>query len=184
MQRKSIYKYASEAGLPAGLYLTLMSACILMSIKLPFLPVLVVPLMLGFPFVLWKLLKNIVEAEPGYRKFASVWLGGIYTVIFGTIICLFLSALYIVFVEPGFVYQYVTNAIAAVENSGMADQYANTIILMKEAIELHLLPTGIEFITTMAWFTCFCGSILSLLLAVFMTKTSRKSESQIAGANN
>ena len=174
MQRKSIYKYASEAGLPAGLYLTLMSACMLFSLQMPGLPMLLLPLAIGFPFVLWALMKKIVKAEPSYNKFSSLWLGGIYTVIFGTLICFFLSALYIVFLEPGFVYKYFEAAIEAVETSPMADNYATSIKLMREAMDAHLLPSGLEFLTTIAWFTCFSGSIISLLLALLMSKSSKR----------
>ena len=174
MQKKSIYKYAAEAGLPAGLYLTLMSACLLLSIKIQALPMLLLPLGIGFPFVLWALMKRISKSESSYSKFASLWLGGIYTVIFGTLICMFLSSLYVTFVEPGFVHLYVENALTAVETSGMADQYSTSITLMREALEAHILPSGLEFLTTMAWFTCFVGSILSLVIALIMSKSGSK----------
>lgn len=178
MQKKSIYKYASEAGLPAGLYLSLMSACVLMSVKIPFLPLLLLPLCVGFPFMLWMLMKRIMKSEPAYGKFSSLWLGGIYTVIFGTLICMFLSASYIVFVEPNFVNLYVGNALSALESSAMSAEYESSIALMQEAMEAHILPSGLEFITTMAWFTCFCGSIISLVLALFMSRVSKRSASQ------
>lgn len=174
MQKKSIYKYASEAGLPAGLYLTAMSACLLMSIKIPFLPMLILPLGLGFPFILWTLMRSISKAEPAYNKFSSMWLGGLYTVIFGTLICMFLSAIYIVFVEPGFVHLYITNALEAVESSPVAPEYETSITMMREALDAHILPSGLEFLTSMAWLTCFAGSILSLLIALIMTRNTRK----------
>lgn len=174
MQKKSIYKYASEAGLPAGLYLTLMSACLLLSVKMPALPILLLPLALGFPVVLWFLMRRIIQAEPSYNKFSSLWLGGIYTVIFGTMICMFLSALYIVGIEPGFVHLYVSQALEAMEASPMASEYQATTTLIHEALEAHILPTGLEFITTIAWFTCFSGSIISLILAFIMSRTTKK----------
>ncbi|MCH5229858.1 MAG: DUF4199 domain-containing protein [Muribaculaceae bacterium] len=174
MQKKSIYKYASENGLAAGAYLTLMSACLLLSVKIAFLPMLILPLGIGFPFLLWALMKNIIRTEPSYNKFSSLWLGGIYTVIFGTIICMFLSALYIVFIEPSFVHLYVNNALTAVEASPMSAEYESSIQMMREAMEAHILPSGLEFLTTMAWFTCFAGSLLSLVLAMIMSKNSKK----------
>lgn len=174
MQKKSIYKYASETGLPAGIYLSAMSACLLLSVKIQILPMLLLPLALGFPFVLWFLMKKIAREEPSYNKFSSLWLGGIYTVIFGTLICMFLSALYIVFVEPNFVNLYINNALIAVESSPVASEYESSISLMREAINAHLLPSGLEFLTSMAWFTCFFGSILSLFLALIMSRTGKK----------
>lgn len=180
MEKKSIYKYASECGVSVGLYLTLMSACVLMSIKIPALPLLLLPLILCLPIILWVNLRKIVKADPTYNKFASLWLGGIYTIIFGTLICTFLSALYIFFIEPNFVYQYVTNALTAVEMSPMASEYESTVALMREAMEAHILPSGFEFVTTMAWFTCFSGSLLSLVIALLMSYLGKKTTQQFS----
>lgn len=179
MNTKSIYKYASEAGLPAGIYLTLMSFCFLLSLKIPALPMLILPLAIGFPVLLWMLLKKICKEEPSYMKMTSLWLGGIYTVIFGTLICLFLSAIYVTMVEPSFVSLYVKNALDTLEASPMSAQYQASIELMREAMENHLLPSGLEFITTMAWFTCFSGSIISLVIAFLMTKTGQKTREEV-----
>lgn len=174
MKRKSIYKYASEAGVPAGLYLTLMSACFLLSVRMPNLPVFILPLAIGFPFILWLLLRKICKAEPSYMKFSSIWLGGIYTVIFGTLICFFLSALYVVFMEPGFVGLYFNNALEVLEASPLADEYQSSITIMHEAIDAHILPSGMELLLTISWFTCFTGSLLSLFIALIMTKVGKK----------
>lgn len=174
MQKKSIYKYAAEAGVPAGLYLTLMSACLLLSIRIPSLPMLLLPLAIGFPFILWGLLSKVCREEPTYRKFSSVWLGGIYTIIFGTLICTFLSALYVMGIEPGFVGLYVQNAIDTVESSPMSADYQSTVTLMREALNAHILPSSMEFLITMAWFTCFTGSILSMIIAFIMSRAGRK----------
>lgn len=182
MQKRSIYKLAAEAGLPTGLYLSVMSGCLLMSIKMPSLPMLLLPLCIGFPFLLWIMMKKISKEEPSYSKFSSLWLGGIYTVIFGTLICMFLSSLYIVGIEPGFVGLYIQNAIATVEASPFAAEYQSTVALMQEALNAHILPSGLEFLTTMAWFTCFTGSILSLGIALIMSKTFRKIPADRASA--
>lgn len=184
MKQKSIYKYAAEAGMPVGIYLSAMSACLLLSNKIPFLPTLLLPLAIGFPFVLWMTMKKIGQEQPSYQKFSTLWLGGIYTVIFGTLICMLFSGVYITFFEPGFVHNYVTNAIMTVEESSMAEDYQSTLILMRDAIEAKILPTGMQFITTMAWFTCFTGSILSLVISLLITKTGKKTYPGIGAANN
>lgn len=184
MQKKSIYKYASEAGLPVGLYLTLMSACVLLSIKFPVLPIFILPLSLGFPVILWMQMRRIIKEEPSYNKFSSLWLGGIYSVIFGTLICMFLSALYIVFVEPNFVNLYVSNALETVEASVMAPEYESSIAMMRSAMEAHILPTGLQFLTTMGWTTCFVGSILSLVLSFFMSRSNRKVVGMMGGTGD
>lgn len=171
---KSIYKYAAEAGVPVGLYLSLMSACLLLSLRIDFLPTLILPLAIGFPFLLGFLMRRIARQEPSYLKISALWLGGIYSVIFGTLICSLLSALYLTFVEPTFVSLYVSNAIATIQSSPLAGEYAATTELMQEAIDAHLLPSGLEFVSTMGWCTCFAGSMLSLLLSAIIVNAGRR----------
>ncbi|MDE5874578.1 MAG: DUF4199 domain-containing protein, partial [Muribaculaceae bacterium] len=159
-----------RAGLPVGIYLTVMSACLLLSLRIPSLPLLLLPLAIGFPFFIGYLMELIARDQPAYRKVATLWLGGIYMVIFGTLICALLSALYIKFIDPAFVYSYVSNAIVTIEESAMAPQYASTLNIMHQAIENHMLPNGMEFVSSLAWSTCFIGSILSLLIALILAK--------------
>lgn len=180
MQKKSIYSYAAAAGLPAGLYLTLMSASLLLSVRIPSIVMFLIPLAIGFPFMLWFLMRNISKAEPTYNKFSSLWLGGIYTVIFGTLICLLLSGLYVVFIEPGFVHMYVMNAIEAIESTSVAPEYEQTLALMREAIEARILPTGLEFLLSMAWLTCFSGSVISLFIAMLIPRDGKKMSREIS----
>ncbi len=171
---KSIYKYAAEAGVPIGMYLTLMSACLLMSLRIEILSMLVFPLMACFPIVLGMTMKRIATREPAYMKVSALWLGGIYTVIFGTLICSLFSGVYLLFIDPGFVNSYFDHAITTIESSPMAVEYEATTDLMREAMDAHILPTGMEFVSTMGWITCFAGSILSLVLSVIIVKTGKK----------
>lgn len=174
MNKKSVYKFAAEAGLPVGLYLCIVSACFLLSIKVDFLLYLIFPLLLGFPFLLAYCMKRMVREESSYERFSPLWLFGIYSVIFGTLICMLFSSLYLVFIDPSFITSYVTGAIENIQSSPMADQYAATVEMMQEAIDAHMLPSGTQFVTTMAWFTCFAGSMLSLVLAAIISRTSAK----------
>lgn len=177
--KKSIYKYAAEAGVPIGVYLIVMSSCFLMSLKVAVLPMFLLPLALGFPVALWLVMRRIVKEEPSYRKVSVLWLGGIYSVIFGTLICTLFSGLYVTFVEPGFVHAYVEYAIDSIESSPMSAQYAPTTSLMREAMSAHILPSGLEFVSTMAWFTCFAGSVISFLISVVMVRTGKKDTLQM-----
>ena len=171
---KSIYKYAAEWGLPTGIYLTAMSACMLMSIRYELLSSLLLPLVICFPPFLWFALRHISRREPQYRKVSALWLGGIYTIIFGTIICMLFSSCYIFYVEPGFVYEYAMAAIDAMESAPMKEQYGTTALLLREAIDARILPSGIEFVTTMGWSTCFFGSILSLVIAAIIVGANKR----------
>lgn len=162
---KSVYKYSSESGLPVGVYLTAMSACVFMSSTVPVMSMLFFLLLIGFPFFLAYLMIRVKKIEPSYSKFASLWLFGIYSVIFGVLICSLCSGLYLTFVNPTFITDYVTNALVTIESSPLAGQYAETSEMMHRAIDEHLLPGGMEFVVSMGWLTCFSGSMLSMVLA-------------------
>lgn len=171
---KSIYKYAAEAGLPVGLYLTFMAACLFVNLKIESSTSLIFVLMIGFPILLGYKMRQIAVKEPSYMKVSALWLGGIYTVIFGSLICALFSGIYLVFIDPGFINAMVLNAVNSLEESPMAFEYSSTITLMRDAVDAHLLPTGMEFVSTMGWLTCFCGSILSLILSLIIVKTGAR----------
>lgn len=162
---KSVYKYAAESGLPVGIYLTAMSACFLLSLKLPLLPLAIVPLAIGFPFMLGRGMRRLAAAEPNYSRFSSLWLYGIYTVIFGVLICSLISALWLVMVDPGFIHEYIVQTISEMEKLPDAAMYSDSVDVMREALEQGLVPSGTQFVASMGWLTSFAGSVLSLLLA-------------------
>ena len=172
MKQKSIYKYAAEAGVPVGVYLTLMAACFFFSMELPILSLLIFPLALGFPFYLGYFVRKIGKLQPSYMKFSSLWLGGIYTVIFGTLICMFFSSIYVVFFNQGFVNSYCVNIIETLESSPVASEYEASVEMLKRMIDLRLLPSAMDFVISLGWFTCFSGSILSLIIAAIISRNS------------
>lgn len=179
MQRKSIYKYAAEAGVPVGIYLSMMSTFMLLSVKMPLLSSFMLPMTIGFPFYLGYILKRIGKSEPSFMKFSSLWLGGIYTVIFGTLICMLFTAVYMIWIQPGFIDAYFSNMIAAIESSSLSEEYGGSLEALRNMKENHLLPTVMDFVTTMGWFTCFSGSILSLFLALIISRTSSKVQNNV-----
>lgn len=178
---KSIYKYAAEAGIPVGLYLSAMSASLFLSLNYELFNTILFLLIPGFPVMLWYRLRRIATEEPSYMKFSALWLGGIYTVIFGTLICSLLSGIYLMFIHPGFVGEYVLSALSTIESSPSASEYAVTTDMMHEALEAHMLPSGMEFVSTMGWLTCFIGSLLSLISAYFISRAGRRRKNMIMG---
>ncbi len=160
---KSVYKYAAEAGLPIGIYLIGMSACVLFSLSMPALPMLVPLLALGFPVLLGY-----------YMKRSALWLFGIYSVIFGTLICSLFSALYLVVINPGFIASYVSTTLSTIEASPVAAEYVDMTTVMRSALESRRLPSGMQFVTTIGWFSCFVGSMLSMLLAGILSASKKR----------
>lgn len=174
MQNKSVYKYAAEAGLPVGLYLIVISTCFLYGLHEPMLQTLVLPMLIVFPFLMAFMMKRLAKACPAYNRFSPLWLFGIYSVIFGTLICMLFSMLYVIFIDPGFIAAYAQSMLNELEAMPASEKYASTIDVIRYAIESHQLPSGPKFVTTMGWFTCFSGSILSLILALIISRSSSR----------
>lgn len=171
---KSVYKYASEGGVPVGMCLTAMSACFLLSLRHDML-LLAIPLLgLLVPWLMVRTMRTMAEEEPSYGKFAPLWLCGIYTVIFGTLICSLLSGLWLSFVDPGFITAYVENAIEVMRQAP-GTQYEQTVRVMEQALERHMLPNGMELVASLGWTTCFAGCLLSLALAWGVASRRRRS---------
>lgn len=174
MKPKSVYKFASEAGLPVGLYFILISICFFLSVRVPFLQTLMLPLIIAFPFFLGYLMKRMARTEPTYNRFSPLWLFGIYSVIFGSLICALFAGIYLSYIDSSFLVRYITQAIADINASPAAKDYRATVEMMQEALDSHILPSGMQFVSSMAWFTCFSGSILSLVLALILSRKSPK----------
>ncbi len=171
----STYRYSSELGLWMGLYLFLMSACLLGSIHIQTLILLLFPLALGTPVVLYLLLNKVWRLEPGLRTLSAMWLTGIWTFIFGSLICAILSAGWILIFDPGFVDEYVLQNIKAMEQSPVAGNYTAELAQLNSMVEQGALPSPMQFIFTMIWSTSFAGSILSLLVALIFRAKAFKS---------
>lgn len=169
-----VLKYASEKGILMGLYLTAMSACILLSLRWPGLPSLLVPLTACCPVWLWLLLRPMARNNSEDAAVSSLWLAGIYIFIFATLICGLLTASYLLFLHPGFIGEYMASSIAAVEASPMAPAFAEQVEVMRQAMDRHLLPSPMEFTISMMWATAFFGSIVSLIVAFFMNMVYRR----------
>jgi len=127
----------------------------------------------GIPVVLWILQRKMWDQCPLYRRVSSLWLMGIYTFIFGSLICTLLSNLYILAFAPNFVADYARESIRMMESSPDPALYAEQTKMLRRMLERRALPTPFGITTTMAWATCFSGSLLSLLWAFLIRATKR-----------
>lgn len=169
---KSVYKSAAEAGFPTGLYLTVVSIGMMLGVKFGVLNIPVLMLLAGFPFYLAWQMQRVVKNEPEKGNFSPLWLFGIYTVIFGTLICMLTTYLYLMFVDPSFIRDSLNQAIETF--SQLPDSGAHHMSeVMRQAMEKNVYPTKTQFVTSMGWFTCFAGSMLSLVLAFMISRRRR-----------
>lgn len=171
--QKSVYRYAAGAGRWLGLYLTAAAFCFLLGNRFPQLPLLSVPLLLGVPFVMLLLMKPVVKETPQYLRFSPLWLFGIYTFIFASLICALFMALYLMFIEPHFITTSLANAAASIRAAGLESQFAEQLSVIDMALSRGAVPSPMQLVAAMAWTTCFGGSVLSMALAWIVTLGGR-----------
>ena len=178
-QTKSIYRQAADSGLWFGAYLLIMSVAFMCSLRVPQTSLLIIPLAAGIPCILWRFLRKVRRQQGERCSISALWMAGICLFIFGSLVCAFGSSIYMLAVEPDFINAYVRNALHTITSSPMASEYSMQTQAMYRALESHALPTGMQFIITMAWFTSFAGSLLSLVMAPIVQTYSAKTERKI-----
>jgi len=171
--QKSVYKYSGELGLWMGLYLVLMSACLLLSVHLPAAVMLIFPLALGWPIVLYILLRRIWQQAPHYRTLSATWLAGIWICIFGSLICAAFSAAWIILLQPDFLHLYLRQCVEQMQLADISGPYADMAATLRDALDRNIVPSPMQWVLSMIWLTAFSGAILSLIVALCMTVRSR-----------
>lgn len=148
-----------------GIYLIVMSASLVASVRMPATMLLLALLLMFMPAVLYLLLRRMYREQPANRSFPAVWTAGIVTTLCGTLICGIVTAAWLLLVQPDFFAQYLHSAIAMVEQSGQEAEYAEQVGMMRRALDEGVVPSPMRFVFSMMWATVFFGSILSMLCA-------------------
>lgn len=178
-QSKSVYRYAADAGPWLALPLLIVAFSILLVNQIPSISILGLPAFAAVPFLLFRLMRRMALSSPAFSSFYPLWLFGIYSFIFATIICAFCSAVYLLAVEPDFLSTYFTNALQALRQ--MADKpgapdLSSQIQIISQAIDRHMIPSPMELVAAMSWLCTFSGAVLSAFLARIFPLFSRRAK--------
>ncbi len=168
MDSKSIYRAAGKLGIPTGAYLSVLSAAVVFSDRASFIPVVALALMMCLPFVIYRIQRSAHKADPT-TPYAGIWLLGMMTLIFGSLICALVTYVVITAMRPDFINEQVQAAINLYSQTPELRD-STMVQTMRMAMEEGLLPTPIEYVVQMFWMTSFAGSLLSALLAVPATR--------------
>ncbi len=175
MDSRIIYRTAGRLGLPMGGYLSALSAAVVFSDRATVMPVVALVLIVCLPLVVYRMQRQVHKADTS-TPYAGIWLLGMMTVIFGSLICALATYVMITALRPDFITEQVQAAINTY--SQVPELRDGTLVqAMRMALKEGLLPTPIEYVVQMFWMTSFAGSLLSALLAIPATKlpmTDRK----------
>ena len=173
---RSVYRYAADAGPILAAVYCIFAASILLINRFPEIGILTLPTAISIPFVLAWLMRKLAASRPDLSGFFPLWLFGIYTSIFATLICALLSALYLIFIDPAFVATYFRNAAESLQTisseSGSADLSRQAEII-RTAIDRRLLPSPMELVAAMSWLAAFGGSVMAAVAARFRSLSKK-----------
>lgn len=167
---ESIYRVAAFQGLMLGVWLSGISACVLAGIRVPLLSFAVLPMLLGLPVIQTRFFASVVGINIGYARFSVLWMVGIIQFLGASLLCALLTAAYMIIVEPGFLNNYFSEALQIMRQSGMGN--TPNADMLKEAIEMRMIPTPTQYVSMMFWLTSLFGSIMSMVMAGVLPRTS------------
>lgn len=160
-----IYRLGAGSGVWMGLAFCLLAVCFFASVKVPDLSVLLfVLVLLIIPLEIF-LMRRFALRSPSFRSVSALWMFGIVTFICGSLIAALFSAVYMIYIEPGFIHHYFDHTLDLLKQTGNTDQY-ETLQTFR-----NVLPGPMDFVETMFWTSTFFGSVLSLLLALLLPFT-------------
>lgn len=161
---KSVYRWGAEYGVWFGIYLTVMALAMMYGFTYNSLLLLAMAMIIATPAVIYPMMRRYRSAMHGYAPFASLWMVGLMTFAFGSLICGIVTYVWLQYVMPTFIYDQVQVAIETYKNMP-GDSAAEMVDMMETVVERHALPTAMEVVVQMIMLTTFLGSILSMILA-------------------
>lgn len=174
-ETKLIYQRAARYGVPMGLYLSLLSVSVVFSDRAALLPVLALVLIVCWPLAIYRIQRREHLAAGGAMPYAGLWLTGIMTVVFGSLICALVTCGVITALRPNFIYEQMQEALD-IYRQVPEMRGSEMMTVMQQATDKGMLPSPIEYAMQMFWLTSFAGSVISAVLAfVAMKLPARRS---------
>lgn len=165
-ERKSVFKRGAEFGVPMGMYMTTISVCSIFADRMPALSWVVLIMLLGGPWMVWRLQRRYFIEEGGTSDYATLWMLGILMIIYGALITGLVTWGVLQWVRPGYIYEMTQNFV---DIYGKMPEFKDNELLqvMQRAIDNDALPTPIEMVMNTFWMVTFSGCLMSAITAAF-----------------
>lgn len=166
---KSLYRRAAEQGVPMGLVLSVMAVSIIYGDVLPWLSWVAQMLVLSMPFYTWRLMRQYFVEEQGFPNFSSLWMMGILTYIYGSLLTSLVTWAVLQYMRPDYIYLMADNLVQLYSSNPSPDA-RDMASLLRDLVASGSLPRPIELVMSAFWFTSFLGSLLSLVVAMIVPR--------------
>ena len=165
-QAKSVYRRGADDGFIFGVYLSLMFILEAMAFVhgAPVLSLLALIMIFAVPVVIYFFLRRAYIAEGRLSRFSALWLQGICTFFFGSLLMALTSYIYMRLIHPGFIPEVFGTLREAYD---MVDsEEARKMVRWIEYVQEHnLYPPAAELAVNFIWLAVFTGSLLSMILS-------------------
>lgn len=163
-KEKSVFKCSAENGISFGLYLSAIFFSVIYGGNATILSLIGFVLIFAIPIVLFRYMGKFHISHPDTSNFSSLWTLGTLTFLCGSLICSIVTYIWLEYITPGFIYEQAQSTLVVYEQVPELKNHELTQVL-RTAVENKTLPSPIELVVQMLWFSFSAGVILSLLLA-------------------
>lgn len=165
-KEKTVFQCGAENGISFGFFLSAIFFALVYGASSTLLSFFGIVLIFCIPVVLFRYMRRYYASHLSTSPFSTLWTLGSLTFLCGALICAVVSYIWLEYVLPGFIYEQAQNTLAAYESIPELKNHEFTRAL-RMAVEDKILPSPIEFVLQMLWFTFTSGVILSLIVAPF-----------------
>lgn len=166
----SVYKRGADDGFWFGIYLSVLIILCFSSVNMPLLSMPAIILALGVPVVIFFFLKRAYNADNRQSIFSALWLQGICTFFFGSLIMAVTVYVYLRFINPSYFPDGVSSLIDMYDQADVSDTTYELLTQMKKN---SIYPTPGQTAVELIWAAVFTGSLLSMLIT-FIIRTFNK----------
>lgn len=171
---KTPFSKGAGYGLPMGLMMCVVFLSSVQSVRFPILSLLTLAMIIYLPIAVCRWMRMSHAASGGKSTVSELWMQGIMTFIFGSLICAVVSMAYLRWVEPDLIMTMVRESI--VNYSQIGTPSANEIAsVLRAMIDQNAVPTPGALSIAMFWLSVSAGSIISLPLALIARMRSLRS---------
>ena len=163
--KKSIFRRASEWGIPFGLYLALAGIASLFADHSVVLNFIFMLMLIGTPLLVYRYQRRMFIEDNGFTEYAGLWMLGIMLFIMGAVIASFIVYLVLQYGRPTFMQEQAQMVIDAYSQIPQM-QDSEMLHVIQRMVDEHLLPSPIEVVFNAYWFITCGGSFLSAITAL------------------
>lgn len=163
----SPYRRGAEDGLTFAIYLVVMFFASIYTTKVALLSLLVILMMLGVPFVIYRYLRRAFVADRGTSLMSALWMHGIMIFLCGSLLAGAVEVVWLRWIDPTYIVDQLHSVIDLYENSGW-DRGEEMAEVLQRMIDNSLVPSAISIVMEMIWLSVFTGSLLSALISLLV----------------